>query len=54
MSNVSRSERDADTAVTPYVIIRYEEDGNKVVAVCESSDGRRWYQIILVDGEPVF
>lgn len=37
-----------------YEIIRYEEDGNKLLAVCQNKNGERWYEVILIDGEPVF
>lgn len=58
MSNVSRSECHADTGVTqdrgPRTIIRYEEDGDTLVAVCENKNGERWYEVVLKNNEPVF
>lgn len=55
MSNVPRSECDPDTDVTrSFCVIRYEEDGNKLVAVCEDGDGNRFYQTIMIGGEVVF
>lgn len=58
MSDVPRSTSetgtDLNTGRGPRIVIRYEEDGNKLVAVCEDSSGERWYEIVLVDGEVLF
>lgn len=57
MSNVSRSERDTDTGLMDRgsrEIIRYEEDGDTLFAVCQNKDGDRWYEVILKNNEPVF
>lgn len=35
-------------------IIRYEIDGEDLVAVCEDDDGNRWYMLISRNGEVVF
>jgi hypothetical protein len=35
-------------------IIRYEMDGEDLVAVCEDDDGNRWYMPIIKNGEVVF
>jgi hypothetical protein len=34
-------------------IIRYETEGEKTFAVCEGLDGDRWYELILINGEPL-
>lgn len=37
------------------MIIRYEVDGEKTLVVRECrATGRRWYDVILINGEPVF
>lgn len=58
MSDVSGSERGSEDSVKndqgPRIVIRYEDDGNKLVAVCEDRDGNRWYEIIMVDEEFMF
>ena len=49
-ANVQRGGSETRRALR--TIIRYEEDGDHVVAVCEGLDGDRWYEIILIKGEP--
>lgn len=38
----------------PREIIRYEQDGDALLAVCQNKDGDRWYEVILKNNEPVF
>lgn len=47
MSNVSRSKRGIKTAL----IVRYETDGDTLIAVCENQNGERWYEVIKVKEE---
>jgi hypothetical protein len=35
-------------------IIRYEVDGEDLIAVCEDDDGNRWYEVIVRNGEVTF
>ena len=55
MSNVQGSTSKARSPVTRvYAVIRYEEDGDKLVAVCEDHDGNRWYETIKIGEKVLF
>ena len=35
-------------------IIRYETDGEDLIAVCEDDNGNRWYEVIIRNGKVTF
>ena len=58
MANVSRVECGSQDNMTKvrgsWFVVRYEEDGDKLIAVCEDKDGNRWYEIIKIDENVLF
>jgi hypothetical protein len=55
MPDVQRGSDKAGNPVTQaYSVIRYEEDGDKLVAVCEDRDGNRWYETIKIGEKVLF